>query len=243
MLSKIISIVGLTASGKSAIGIELARRFNGEIISCDSRQVYRRLDVGTAKVTREEMSDVAHHLLDVAEAEERFDVHMFQRLAFEAIDDVLARGTLPILVGGTGLYSRAVIENYIFDGRGKTKRGERKYDVLQIALMPPKEWLLPVVKRRNEKRLDGLIAETKDLLSGGVGAEWLRSLGLDYQLGTDYVQGNLTLDEFKHWWTIRTMQYAKRQRTWFKREQNTHFLENRETFLDDCTRLIKEWTS
>jgi tRNA dimethylallyltransferase len=103
--------VGTTASGKSEIGIVLAERLNGEIVSADSRQVYRGLDIGSGKVTAEERARVPHHLLDVADVRERFTVSEYQQLAFTAIEDIAERGRLPILVGGTGLYVRAVVDN------------------------------------------------------------------------------------------------------------------------------------
>ena len=109
---KLIAIVGTTASGKSSLGIDLAKHYNGEIISADSRQVYRHLDLGTGKVTKEEMAEVKHHLIDILDLNQPFSVAHFQKLAYEAIDDVLDRGHLPFLVGGTGLYTRAVVEGY-----------------------------------------------------------------------------------------------------------------------------------
>ena len=109
---KLIAIVGTTASGKSSLGIDLAKHYNGEIISADSRQVYRRLDLGTGKVTKEEMAEVKHHLIDILDLNQPFSVAHFQKLAYEAIDDILKRGHLPFLVGGTGLYTRAVVEGY-----------------------------------------------------------------------------------------------------------------------------------
>ena len=109
---KLVAIVGTTASGKSSLGIDLAKHYNGEIISADSRQVYRHLDLGTGKVTKEEMAEVKHHLIDILDLNQPFSVAHFQKLAYEAIDDVLKRGHLPFLVGGTGLYSRAVVEGY-----------------------------------------------------------------------------------------------------------------------------------
>lgn len=109
---KLIAIVGTTASGKSSLGIDLAKHYNGEIISADSRQVYRHLDLGTGKVTKEEMAEVKHHLIDILDLNQPFSVAHFQKLAYEVIDDVLKRGHLPFLVGGTGLYTRAVVEGY-----------------------------------------------------------------------------------------------------------------------------------
>ncbi len=109
---RLIAVVGTNASGKSGLSIELALRFGGEVISADSRQVYRGLDLGSGKVTREEMRGVPHHLLDVCAPETFFTMADFQRLAYAAIDDVLARGKMPFLAGGTGLYVDAVCEGY-----------------------------------------------------------------------------------------------------------------------------------
>lgn len=111
---KLIVILGPTACGKSGLGIALARRYNGEVVSADSRQVYRGLDLGTGKVTAEEMAGVPHHLLDVADPGEQYSVARFQAEAYAAIDDILARGRVPFLVGGTGLYVRSVAEGYVF---------------------------------------------------------------------------------------------------------------------------------
>ena len=105
-------IEGTNASGKSSLGIELAGRFGGEIVSADSRQVYRRMDLGSGKVTAEEMKGVPHHLLDVCEPGEFFSMADFQRLAYTAIDGILSRGAVPFLVGGTGLYVDAVADGY-----------------------------------------------------------------------------------------------------------------------------------
>ena len=113
-LPKLIVVLGTTACGKSGLGVELARRFDGEIVSADSRQVYKGLDLGTGKVTEEEMEGVPHHMLDVVEPNQPYSVADFQAGAYAAIDDILARGKAPFLVGGTGLYVRAVTEGFTF---------------------------------------------------------------------------------------------------------------------------------
>ncbi len=108
----LISVVGTTASGKSGLGIDLAEHFGGEVVSADSRQVYRGLDLGTGKVTAEECRGVPHHLLDIIDPGTPFSVAEYQPMAYEAIDGILSRGKLPFLVGGTGLYARAVTSGY-----------------------------------------------------------------------------------------------------------------------------------
>lgn len=109
--SPLVAIVGPTASGKSALAVELALTLNGEVISADSRQVYRGMDIGTGKVTREEMRGVPHHLLDVAEPNDIYTVAHFKKDAETVIKDIQSRAKLPILCGGTGLYIDAVLYN------------------------------------------------------------------------------------------------------------------------------------
>ncbi|MCB2202544.1 tRNA (adenosine(37)-N6)-dimethylallyltransferase MiaA [bacterium] len=108
----LIVIVGPTAVGKTSASIALAQRLDGEIVSADSRLLYRGMDIGTAKPTEEERAGVPHHLIDVAEPDENWSLAVYQREAYRAIDDVLSRGRLPILVGGTGQYVRSIIEGW-----------------------------------------------------------------------------------------------------------------------------------
>src|SRR5579871_1067869 len=110
-LPPLIVVLGPTASGKSALGIELAQRFHGEIVSADSRQVYRGMDIGTAKVTPQEQALVRHHLLDVADPGEVYTAARFQQEAIAAINDILARNRLPLLVGGSPHYIQAVVDH------------------------------------------------------------------------------------------------------------------------------------
>ncbi|MDD3212441.1 MAG: tRNA (adenosine(37)-N6)-dimethylallyltransferase MiaA [Eubacteriales bacterium] len=112
MAKPMIAVVGTNASGKSGLGVALALRFGGEIISADSRQVYRGLDLGSGKITPEEMRGVPHHLLDVCEPGAFFSMADFQKLAYAAAEEILARGKTPFLVGGTGLYVDCVTEGY-----------------------------------------------------------------------------------------------------------------------------------
>ena len=110
-LPAIVVILGPTASGKTSLGVKLATEFNGEIISADSRQVYRGMDVGTGK-DLVEYGDIPYHLIDVADPKEVFDLAQYKKMAEEAIEDILKRGKLPIIVGGSGLYLEALVDNY-----------------------------------------------------------------------------------------------------------------------------------
>ncbi len=113
---KLIVVVGPTAVGKTALGIELAQQFNGEIISGDSQQVYRHLDIGTAKATPEEQAAAPHHLIDVRDVDANYSVYDFVVEASQAITEIASRGKVPIIVGGTGLYLQSLLEGYHLGG-------------------------------------------------------------------------------------------------------------------------------
>ena len=114
MPPQVICVVGPTASGKTALGVWLAQQFNGEVVSCDSMQIYRRMDIGTAKPTAEEMEGIPHHMIDIAGPEEDFSVERYRREAIPVVEDILSRGKLPIFVGGTGLYLDGVLNGHDF---------------------------------------------------------------------------------------------------------------------------------
>ena len=109
MSTPLIIIAGPTAVGKTAISVELAKRIGGEIISADSMQVYRGMDIGTAKVTQEETQGVPHHLIDILDPSEAFNVMEFRKRVRDAIDEIVARGHVPVLVGGTGFYIQSIL--------------------------------------------------------------------------------------------------------------------------------------
>ena len=134
----LIILTGPTAVGKTGLSIELAKRIGGEIISADSMQVYRGMDVGTAKVTKEEMDGVPHHLIDILEPTEAFDVTLFQRLAGQAVQEILGRGKLPILVGGTGFYIQALLYGIDFteEDSGEIERDKLRCELEKIAETP-----------------------------------------------------------------------------------------------------------
>lgn len=111
----LIAVVGPTASGKTAVGIELAKEYNGEVISADSMQIYKGMDIATAKPDKEEMQGIPHHLISELEPTSSFSVAEYVKLAQQKIEDIAARGKLPILVGGTGLYVSSLIDNINFD--------------------------------------------------------------------------------------------------------------------------------
>ena len=130
-MNNIICIPGPTASGKTALAVELAKAFNGEVVSCDSMQVYRRMDIGTAKPTKEEMQGIPHHMIDVCDPQEDFSVSCYCSLASRAIDDILSRGKTAVIAGGTGLYMDSLIRGNDFapfPATGQRERLEQEAD-------------------------------------------------------------------------------------------------------------------
>jgi len=124
---EVVAVVGPTASGKTALSIRLAKEFNGEIINGDSMQIYKDLDIGTAKITEEEMEGIPHHLLDIKEPTESFSVAEYQTLVREKIAEIQERGKLPIIVGGSGLYVQAVLYDFQFTEEQVDEEARKKY--------------------------------------------------------------------------------------------------------------------
>ena len=150
MAPKLVVITGTNASGKSGLGIELAKKYDAEIISADSRQVYEGLDLGSGKVTKEEMQGVPHHLLDVAKPNDFFSLVDFQMQAYEAIDDVLSRGKKAFLVGGTGLYINSVVDGYNIRLQNPDMDLRRELNAKTI------DELVEIIREKNPQALEGL---------------------------------------------------------------------------------------
>ena len=164
-LPKIVAVVGTNASGKSALGVELARRFGGEIISADSRQVFRGLDLGSGKITPEETRGVPHHMIDIREPNAFFSMADFQRMSYRIIEEIRGRGHLPMIVGGTGLYVDSVLDGYLLSDREPdlAYRAELEklttpqlYDML-LTLVPDAQ-----VDRNNRNRVMRMIERIHD---------------------------------------------------------------------------------
>lgn len=131
-MKKLVVLTGPTAVGKTNLSIELAKRINGEIISADSIQVYKGMDVGSAKITEDEMQGVKHYLIDVLEPTEEFNVFTFKQMALEAMDVIYAKGKIPIIVGGTGFYIQSIVYDIDFEDRVVDEEYQKKlYDILE----------------------------------------------------------------------------------------------------------------
>ena len=138
-MKKIVIITGFTGSGKSGLAVEIAKKFNGEIISCDSVQVYKGLDIGSAKVTKQEMDGIKHHLIDIVEPFENYSVGQFVLDAKKCIEDIVSDNKLPILVGGTGLYIKSLLQGYNFSATDRNDEFRDKY--IEIAQMHGNEYV------------------------------------------------------------------------------------------------------
>ena len=271
-LSKVIAVVGATATGKTSYSIDLAKKIDGEIISADSRLVYKNFDIATAKPTIEERDGVPHHMIDIVEPFENYSVGLYVNDAKKCINDILSRGRTPIVVGGTGLYLNALLMNYDFpkvepdiklrkklesdetiydklveldpDFACKVEKNDRKkiirslevilltgnkisnlknekeFDVEWIGLNYPREELYDRINSRVDLMVEcGLLEETKQLLEKyGRVDNLLYTIG--YQEIISYLDGELTFDDAIATLKQNTRRYAKRQLTWFRKNED-----------------------
>ena len=223
-----VIVLGPTGSGKTSISIKLAKALNGEIISADSRAIYKGMDIGTAKPTKEEQQGIPHYGLDLVNPGERFTVADWKHYAELKIKDIQARGKLPIIVGGTGLYIDALIYDYQFRGptghrigdieqKTCSDRTEIKGNFLLIGIKWPTEELRARLNKRITQMFGpALYDETKKLVQTyGWDNQAMKS---DiYEYAWKYLQGELSLEEAKQKCFYEDWHLAKRQITWFKR--------------------------
>jgi tRNA dimethylallyltransferase len=278
-----VALVGTTASGKSALALELARRDPSiEIVSVDSMQVYRGMDVGTAKPTVAERAEVPHHMIDVADPWDDFTLAWFAREARQAVDDIAARGHRALLVGGTGLYLRSIVDELAVPGRYPEVREQLEADAdtlglhgrlaqldpvaagrmeptnrrrvvraLEVTLgsgqpfssygpgldvYPPSRFHLvgvtlphEVVARRIEARYhqqvaDGFLDEARGLLADPRGLSRTAGQALGYRELIAHLCGESTLDDAVDLAVRRTRRFARRQRSWFRRDPRIRWL-------------------
>ena len=234
-ISSTLIILGPTGSGKTGISIKLAKALNGEIISADSRAIYKGMDIGTAKPTKHEMQGIPHWGIDLVNPDERFTVADWKTYAETKIKEIKARGKVPIIVGGTGLYIDALIYDYHFKGPTGAKIGdfeqkscsdrtEIKGDFLLIGI----KWDAPILRARLKARLDqmfceDLYKETKTLVQK-YGWDHGSMKSDIYEYAWKYINGELSLEQAKEKCFYEDWHLAKRQLTWFKRNPAIHWL-------------------
>lgn len=243
ILNRILTILGPTACGKTGFAAHLAYDIDGEIISADSRQVYRGMDIGTGKDLVDYVVDgkqVPYHLIDIVDAGVRYNVYEWQQVFLTSYEDIMSRGKVPILCGGTGMYIESVIKGYEFDGRTFPP-----FDSVIIGLKIDRELRREKITKRLVARLDeGMVDEIKGLIEKGVPAEQLIKYGLEYKYVTLYLLGQLSYDEMVSLLEIAIHQFAKRQMTWFRgmeerRGIKIHWLDV-ETPIDERIQIVKE---
>ena len=164
----VIVITGPTATGKTKLSVELAKKINGEIINCDSTQIFKTLDIATAKVTNEEMDGIAHYLIDIKDITDNYTVYDYQRDAREKINEILKKNKTPILVGGTGLYVKAALYDYKFEEESKNENFENvDTKVLYDKLMEvdPESDIHPNNRKRIIRALNYYLSNGKKLSS------------------------------------------------------------------------------
>ena len=287
-MDKIICIAGPTASGKTALAVALAHKVNGEVVSCDSMQIYKKMNIGTAKPTEAEMEGIPHHMLSVAEPEEDFSVSRYCEMATPIVEDILSRGKTAIIAGGTGLYMDALIRGNAFAPYPSTGRREeleqlaaqegidtvlcklKEVDPESAARLHPSDqkriiramevyletgetitehnrktqeipprfspvWfaledenrqdLYDRIDRRVLQMLEeGLIAEIQALLASGVPEKATSMQAIGYKEFVDFLAGRCSLEDAAALVQQASRRYAKRQLTWFRRNQNIHWL-------------------
>ena len=220
----LVAVIGPTASGKTRYAVRLAEQLGGEILSADSRQVYRGMDIGTGKDLAE-YGAIPYHLIDIADAGTQYNVWQFQQDFARAWADIRSRGAVPILCGGTGMYVNAVTRGYDFSEKvplsavreGNSGRADLPQRPFFIGTLVDRDTRNARIDARLDARLqEGMVDEIRGLLERGVPAETLISYGLEYKFVTLYLQGELSFDEMREKLAIAIHQFAKRQMTWFR---------------------------
>ncbi len=304
MKQPLIILTGPTAVGKTKLSLALAKAVNGEIISADSMQVYKRMTIGTAKILPEEMQGVPHHLIDILEPDRDFNVVLFAGLAKQAMEDCWSRGKIPILTGGTGFYIQAVLYDIDFtendddksyreelervaleqgaevlherlrqidakaaeeihpnnvkrviralefyeksggqkisEHNEEQKQKKSPYNFAYFILNDDRKTVYERIDRRVELMLaQGLVAEVQSLLEEGISPDSVSMQGLGYKEIVAYLKGECTLEEAEYILKRDTRHFAKRQITWFKREEEVLWL-NRPEFDGSEEKILEE---
>lgn len=282
----LLVIVGETASGKSALAMEIAQKYNGEIISADSWTVYPGFDIGTAKPSKAEKASVPHHLIDIADPTTGFSAAVYKDMAQRAISDIISRGKLPILVGGTGLYVDAVLFDYQFLEKGepgvreilnnlvldellekaghlgidlsgidtrnkrrviraietngqKPKHKALRANSLVLGMQINKENLENRITQRVDRMLEAGLEDEVKYLANEYGWDVEPMKGIGYQQWQDYFSGTQSLELTRDRIVRASLGLAKRQRTWFKRNQNIQWCES----IEQANKLVEHFLS
>lgn len=220
-MQKVIVILGPTAVGKTALGKALAKSLNGEIISADATQIYRGLNIGSAKISPQEQEGITHHLIDIKNFNESFNAFMFVDMAKKVIDEIIERGKTPIIVGGTNLYVTALIKNYQFEKSNKQEtpyqsKHQLGFEVFALNYQD-RQMLYNKINARVDLMLkQGLVNEVTRLKKEGLSSEMQAGKGIGYKEILAYLDNQCTyefaVDKIKQ----HSRNFAKRQLTWLR---------------------------
>jgi tRNA dimethylallyltransferase len=214
-------VVGPTASGKTGAAIELAQKLNGEVISADSRAIYRGLDIGSAKPTPAEQAGIPHHGIDLVNPDERFTVADFQVYAYDKMRDIAARGKLPILAGGSGLYIDAVIYNYNFSVQSKHQPFDRahgpEHNFYTVGITTPRDELRNRIRLRAEQMFNADIQAEAKLLMQKYSMQLQAMRSNIYPIVARLLAGEITQEQATELFILDDWHLARRQLTWFQR--------------------------
>ncbi len=301
----LIVIAGPTASGKTALSIDIAKEYNGEIVSADSMQIYKYLDIGTAKPDMEERSGIIHHMMDIVEPTVGYSVADYVKTAHEVIKNIREKNKNAVVTGGTGLYITSLVNDVdfreddsdtelrkslqkLYEEKGidymvemlsqfdpisaqrlhknntrriiraiefykmtgvpiskhqeETKKKESRYYPCMMAI----KWEMDKLYERIEKRVDimiesGLIEEVENLCGKGYTKQLLSMQGIGYKEIIDYLNGECTKDEAIEKIKISTRHYAKRQMTWFRRDERIHWINSGENIKEQAEKILSEY--
>jgi len=220
---KTLVIVGPTASGKTGVAIEIAKRLGGEIISADSRAIYKGMDIGTAKPTLEEQGDIPHFGLDLVYPDQRFTAADFKQYAEQKIAEILGRGHLPIVVGGTGLYVDALIYNYNFSPEVKSTKSDREQveqRFYTVGIKTDRGELRERIHLRALQMFDNKIVQETKRLAATYDFSLQAMRSNIYPIVWQMIQGELTREQAIQKIELDDWHLAKRQLTWFKRNSS-----------------------
>ena len=231
----IITVLGPTATGKTGVAVRIAAELGGEIVSADSRQVFRRMDIGSGKDLSEYQYNghpIPYHLIDIEEPGVEYNVFRYQQAAYEAMEGIRARGNRIVLCGGSGMYVEAErprliraleIEDYYAKHPELSER-VRPLDSAIIGMCGERDHIRERITRRLQARLkEGMVDEVRALLNEGIPPERLIRYGLEYKFVTQYLTGELHYGDMITLLNTAIHQFSKRQMTWFRRMERMGF--------------------
>jgi len=236
---KIIVILGPTASGKSDLAVKIATQFNGEIISSDSRQIYKELNIGSNKITKKEQKNIKHYLLNIIKPNEEYNLFNWQQDTFKIINKLHKQNKIPIIAGGTGLYISSILQNYKLS---ESKTSECLYDFIIFGINPNRIKLYKKIDNRVLEMIDeGLIKEVKKIYKKYKNKKLVSLTGIGYKEIISYLDNEINLEESIKLIQKNTRHYAKRQMTWFRKMEKEGLKINWNNKYNTIEKLIKKF--